>query len=81
MLLHYPYRQYPNRPYQEVDVDMMPRLNNALGRGGGYRCYPSRIPVERRYFTMVFVRVATVAVQDSDREVGGADSNTQATDL
>lgn len=54
---------------QEVDGDMFPILNARLGAGGRYRAYPPRVPVERSYFTLMFVNVGTVTVLDSAREV------------
>lgn len=48
---------------------MMSILSARLGVGGRYRACPPRVPVESRYFTVVFVRVSTVTVQDSGREV------------
>lgn len=44
-------------------------LGSRLGVGGRYRAYPPKVPVQSLYFTLVFVRVGTVAVQDSVREV------------
>lgn len=48
---------------------MLAVLSARLGVGGRYRPYPPSIPVERRYFTLMFVRVSTVTVQDSVRQV------------
>lgn len=48
---------------------MLAVLSARLGVGGRYRPYPPSIPVERRYFTLMFVRVSTVAVLDSVRQV------------
>eukprot|EP00904_Undaria_pinnatifida_P008750 jgi/Undpi1/5004/HiC_scaffold_19.g08356.m1 len=53
---------------QEVDADMLAVLSARLGVGGRYRPYPPSIPMERRYFTLVFIRVSTVAVLDSGRQ-------------
>lgn len=59
------------KPWQEVDADMVSMLNARLGVGGRYRAFPPSVPVERRYFTLVFVRVGTVKVEDSGRKVRG----------
>ena len=48
---------------------MLAVLSARLGVGGRYRPYPPSIPVERRYFTLMFVRASTVEVQDSIRQV------------
>lgn len=48
---------------------MFPILNARLGAGGRYRAYPPRVPVESRYFTLMFVNIGTVTVLDSGREV------------
>ena len=48
---------------------MLAVLSARLGVGGRYRPYPPSIPMERRYFTLVFIRVSTVAVLDSGRQV------------
>lgn len=48
---------------------MVSMLNARLGVGGRYRAFPPSVPVERRYFTLVFVRVGTVKVEDSGRKV------------
>eukprot|EP00903_Cladosiphon_okamuranus_P013082 g12203.t1 len=53
---------------QEVDSDVFPILNARLGAGGRYRAYPRRVPVENRYFTIMFVKTSTVTVLDSGRE-------------
>lgn len=54
---------------QEVDDGCLAVFNTRLGVGGRYRCFPESAPTERRYFTVVFVRVATVTVQESNRMV------------
>ncbi|CAM9604760.1 unnamed protein product, partial [Ectocarpus fasciculatus] len=43
-------------------------LNARLGGRGRYRAFPPRVPVERRYFTLTFVKVGTVTVQESGRK-------------
>eukprot|EP00752_Nemacystus_decipiens_P005954 g5377.t1 len=53
---------------QEVDGDAFPVLNARLGAGGRYRAYPPRVPVESRYFALMFVKIGTVTVLDSGRE-------------
>lgn len=57
---------------QEVDGDVFPILNARLGAGGRYRAYPPRVPVESRYFTLMFIKISTVKVLDSGREVRGS---------
>lgn len=54
---------------QEVDYDMMSILNARLGVGGRYRAHPSQAPLEKGYFTLVYIRVETVEVHSSAREV------------
>lgn len=54
---------------QEVDADMMSILNARLGAGGRYRAHPSQAPLEKGYFTLVYIRVETVEVHSSAREV------------
>lgn len=46
-------------------------LNARLGGQGRYRAFPPRVPVEQRYFTLTFVKVGTVTVQESGRKVRG----------
>lgn len=55
--------------HQEVDYDFASILNARLGVGGRYRSYPQPMPTKSMYFTMVYVRVATVTVHESNRMV------------
>lgn len=48
---------------------MLAVLNARLGAGGRYQAYPEA-PVGSRYYTLMFVKVGTVTVQGSGREVG-----------
>ncbi|CAN0363721.1 unnamed protein product [Ectocarpus sp. 12 AP-2014] len=52
----------------EVDDEMLAVLDARLGGQGRYRAFPPRVPVEQRYFTLTFVKVGTVTVQESGRK-------------
>lgn len=61
--------KFSHSPRQEVDGDMFPILNVRLGAGGRYRAHPTNVPLGSRYFTIMFVKVGTVTVHNSGREV------------